>query len=125
MNTQEINELIEPFQIFYDEASKRNYYFNSETAESVWELPRELHMRVQAYLATLNPKGEPKLNIHKHIPKEFAKKEQSKYLKFTETQERPARKQVEQSLANNYTYKEGDEEYNFWYSKYICAKDEK
>ena len=29
MNTQEINELIEPFQIFYDESSKRNYYFNS------------------------------------------------------------------------------------------------
>lgn len=39
--------------------------------------------------------------------------------------ERPARKQVETSIANNYTYKEGDEEYNFWYSKYICAKDEK
>ena len=69
MNTQEINELIEPYQIFYDEVTKRNYYFNSETGESVWELPKELHMRVQAYLATLNPKGEPKLNIHKHIPK--------------------------------------------------------
>lgn len=40
MNTQEINELIEPFQIFYDEANKRNYYFNSETGESVWELPK-------------------------------------------------------------------------------------
>jgi hypothetical protein len=44
---------------------------------------------------------------------------------FTETKERPARKQVETSLANNYTYKEGDEEYNFWYSKYICSKDDK
>lgn len=28
-------------------------------------------------------------------------------------------------MANNYTYKEGDEEYNFWFSKYICSKDEK
>ena len=44
---------------------------------------------------------------------------------FTETMERPARKQVQTSLANNYTYKEGDEEYNFWFSKYICSKDEK
>jgi len=26
-------------------------------------------MRVQAYLATLAPKGEPKLNLHRHIPK--------------------------------------------------------
>lgn len=38
---------------------------------------------------------------------------------------RPARKQVEVSLANNYSYKEGDEEFNFWYSKYICSKNEK
>jgi hypothetical protein len=29
------------------------------------------------------------------------------------------------SLANNYSYKEGDEEFNFWYSKYICSKNEK
>ena len=40
MNTQEINELIEPFHIFYDDATKRNYYFNSENGESVWELPK-------------------------------------------------------------------------------------
>lgn len=38
---------------------------------------------------------------------------------------KPARKQVEVSLANNYSYKEGDEEFNFWYSKYINDKDEK
>lgn len=36
MNTQEINELIEPFQIYYDDENKKNYYFNSETGESVW-----------------------------------------------------------------------------------------
>lgn len=56
MNTREINELIEPYQIFYDEDNKRNYYFNTETGDSVWELPTELHERVQAYLATLTPK---------------------------------------------------------------------
>ena len=42
-------------------------------------------MRVQAYLATLAPKGDPKLNLYRYIPKEFAKKEQIKYLKFTDT----------------------------------------
>jgi hypothetical protein len=80
---------------------------------------------VQTYLGSFQTSSEPRLNIYKHIPKEFVKKEKKKYLTFTETHERPARKQVETSLANNYTYKEGDEEYNFWYSKYICSKDEK
>lgn len=125
MNTKEINELIEPYQIFYDEEAKRNYYFNTETNESLWQLPRELNARVQSYLSSFQNSTEPRLNIYKHIPKEFVRKEKKKYLKFIETMERPARKQVETSLANNYTYKEGDEEYNFWFGKYICAKDEK
>lgn len=51
-------------------------------------------MRVQAYLATLAPKGDPKLNLYRYIPKEFAKKEQVKYLQFCDTKEKPARKQV-------------------------------
>lgn len=81
---------------------------------------------MQTYLTQLKPKTpELRLNIFKHIPKEYFKKEKAKWLVFTDTKERPARKQVETSLANNYTYKEGDEEYNFWYSKYICSKDEK
>jgi len=36
MNTQEINELIFPFQIHYNEEHKRNYYFNLETGSSLW-----------------------------------------------------------------------------------------
>lgn len=36
MNAREINELIEPYQIFYDENAKKNYYFNTTTSESVW-----------------------------------------------------------------------------------------
>lgn len=32
MNTKEINELISPYQIFFDEATKKNYYFNTETS---------------------------------------------------------------------------------------------
>jgi hypothetical protein len=31
MNTKEINELISPYQIYYDEKLKKNYYFNLET----------------------------------------------------------------------------------------------
>jgi|JI6StandDraft_1071083.scaffolds.fasta_scaffold303645_3 hypothetical protein len=83
MNTKEINELIEPFQIFYDEEQKKNYYFNTETSESLWQLPRELHERVQTYLASFKTASDPRLNIYKHIPKEFVKKEKKKYLTFT------------------------------------------
>lgn len=32
---------------------------------------------------------------------------------------RPARKQVEESLATKYSYKQGDEEYNIWYDKFL------
>lgn len=63
-------------------------------------------------------------NIYKFLPKQIVKKEKKKYLKFLgECLTKPARKQVEVSLANNYAYKEGDEEFNYWYSKYITSKD--
>ena len=74
MNADEINELITPFQIFYDEESKRNYFFNTETGESVWELPKEQHTHLQNYLSTFTTPPPPKLNIHKYLPKEFTKK---------------------------------------------------
>ncbi|KAL4472228.1 hypothetical protein ABPG72_013861 [Tetrahymena utriculariae] len=32
---------------------------------------------------------------------------------------RPSRKQIEQSLADKYAYKEGDQEYNIWYGKHL------
>jgi len=32
---------------------------------------------------------------------------------------RPARKQLEQSLADKVAYKEGDQEYNIWYGRYL------
>ena len=47
MNTQEINELIFPFQINYNDEHKRNYYFNMETGTSLWELPAELDKLVK------------------------------------------------------------------------------
>lgn len=32
---------------------------------------------------------------------------------------RPARKQIEQTLALKHAYRQGDEEYNIWYDKYL------
>jgi hypothetical protein len=42
MNAEEINELIFPYQVHFDEEQKKNYYFNLETEESVWKLPEHL-----------------------------------------------------------------------------------
>lgn len=39
MNTEDLNELIFPYQIHYNEEHKRNYYFNLESGSSLWELP--------------------------------------------------------------------------------------
>lgn len=33
--------------------------------------------------------------------------------------QRPARKQIEESLANKYGYKQGDEEYNIWFDRFL------
>lgn len=129
MNTEEINELIFPFQIHYNEEHKRNYYFNMETSTSHWELPAELDKRLKEHMKKLKSSeavDAEKKNIYKFLPKQIVKKEKKKYLKFLgECLTKPARKQVEVSLANNYAYKEGDEEFNYWYSKYITSKDEK
>ena len=129
MNSEEINELIFPYQVHFNDEQKRNYYFNLETEESVWQLPEHLDKRVKdaiAKLQTTENTDREKKNIYKYLPKQLVKKEKKQYLKGVEEwSTRPARKQVEVSLANNYSYKEGDEEFNFWYSKYICAKDEK
>lgn len=89
----------------------------------------QLDKRVEEHLKKLKSTEQTdaeKKNIYKYLPKQLVKKERKRYLKFMEDcTTKPARKQVEVSLANNYSYKEGDEEFNFWYSKYITDKDEK
>ncbi|CAM6000797.1 unnamed protein product [Sphagnum balticum] len=87
MNTQEINELIFPFQIHYNEEQKRNYYFNLEAGSSHWELPTELDKLLKEHLKKIKSTEQQdaeKKNIYKYLPKQLVKKERKRYLKFME-----------------------------------------
>ena len=114
-------KLIHPWQTFYDETWKRNYFFNPETNESAWVLPQEVSDRIQDYYEDkLGDDFEENNNVVKYIaPSERMSKDNSAVLS------RPARKQVEQSLAKNFAYQQGDEEYNIWYDKYQSEKRDK
>jgi hypothetical protein len=39
---EQFYELIEPFTVHYNEQWKRYYYFNTDSEESVWELPLDI-----------------------------------------------------------------------------------
>lgn len=53
----------------------------------------------------------PKAYIHKQRQMIQAKREQ--YLN------KPARKQVEESVSTRFAYRQGDEEYNIWFNKFL------
>jgi len=121
ISQEDYAKLILPWKAFYDETWKRNYFFNTETNESVWVLPQDVTERVQEYYEDqLGDVFEENNNVVKYIaPSERMSKDNSAVLS------RPARKQVEVSLAKNFAYQQGDEEYNIWYDKYQSEKRDK
>jgi len=121
ISNEDYARLIAPWQAFYDETYKRNYFFNSETQESVWVLPQEVSARIQEfYEDQLGDELEETNNVAKYVPaSERMSKDNSEVLK------RPARKQVETSIAKSFAYQQGDEEYNIWYDKYQSEKRDK
>ena len=121
ISQEDYAKLIHPWQAHYDETWKRNYFFNPETNESLWVLPTEISDRVQEYYQDqIEDVFEETNNVVKYIaPSERMSKDNTEVLK------RPARKQVEVSLARNFAYQQGDEEYNIWYDKYLSDKKDK
>jgi len=121
ISNEDYAKLIAPWQAFYDETYKRNYFYNTETQESVWALPQEVNDRIQEYYEDqLGEVFEETNNVAKYVPaSERMSKDNSEVLK------RPARKQVEQSIAKSFAYQQGDEEYNIWYDKYQSEKRDK
>ena len=111
MDYDEYYKLIHPWQVCYDDAWQRSYYFNPLSNESVWELPEETQISVEKYYAEkFKKEGElKKKNMDQFIPVkkvETQKVKQNPSLK-TSYMDRPARKQVEQSLASQFAYKQG------------------
>ena len=110
MDQNEYYKLIHPWQVYYDETWQRSYYFNPINNESVWELPEDLQNFVEDYYATKLKKEKELLQKNMDqflVPKVQEKKiKQNPNLKF-DYMSRPARKQVEQSLASQFAYKQG------------------
>ena len=114
---EEYLKIIHPWQIFFDEEWKRNFYFNSNTQESLWELPSEINQKIQEFYETKMEEAmeeETNNNVMKYIPGE-----QRIAFDNSKILERPARKQVEQSLSKTVAYQQGNEEYNIWYDKWL------
>lgn len=115
MDYDEYYKLIHPWQVCYDDTWQRSYYFNPLSNESVWELPEETQNSVEKYYAEkFKKEGEiKKKNMDQFIPAkkvETQKVKQNPSLK-TSYMDRPARKQVEQSLASQFAYKQGIYQY--------------
>ena len=111
MDYPEYYTLIQPWQVHYDETWKRHFYFNPLSATSVWELPEEIQLKVEAFYQT---RFEKEAEVSKkaqqtHMPKQVVdvpKKQKEKVVRQNYLS-RPARKQVEQSLATQFAYKQG------------------
>ena len=120
ISQEEYLKLIHPWQAHYDENWKRTYFFNPETNESAWILPQEVSERIQDYYEDkIEEAFEETNNVVKYIPPEQRMSKDN-----SEVMKRPARQQVQQSLAKNF-YKQGDEEYNIWYDKYLSDSKDK
>lgn len=113
MDYSEYYTLIHPWQVYYDETWKRTYYFNILNSTSAWELPEEIQLKVESYYQAKFEQEEAskKLQEKNHMPKqqllEDPKKTKNKLLVRKNYMDRPARKQVEQSLATQFAYKQG------------------
>ena len=110
MDYSEYYSLIDPWQVYYDETWNRHYYFNPLNNSSVWELPEEIQLKVERFYQNKLEKDEENKkksqNLSMVLPRnpKFSKENQQKNKSYLS---RPARKQVEQSLATQFAYKQG------------------
>jgi hypothetical protein len=111
MDYSEYYNLIQPWQVHFDETWKRSFYFNPLANTSVWELPEEIQLKVESfYQVKFEKEAELSKQASKtHVPKQVLENPKIKQEKKVRQNylSRPARKQVEQSLATQFAYKQG------------------
>lgn len=111
MDYSEYYSLIEPWQVYFDETWNRHYYFNPLNNSSAWELPEEIQSKVEHFYQKKFEREEEKAKNANfvNVPKQVT--ENPKFIKENVIKKsyltRPARKQVEQSLATQFAYKQG------------------
>ena len=102
---------------YYSEEEKREYYLNPTTSETHWEIPvwakpvpgpcgEDIDM-----LTLIKPHEKHAKYSHLLRPTDW--------LEGTNYKKRPARKQLDKPYIKEFAYKQGDEEYNIWFDKYL------
>eukprot|EP00743_Colponemidia_sp_Colp-15_P005953 GILK01006399.1.p1 GENE.GILK01006399.1~~GILK01006399.1.p1 ORF type:complete len:451 (-),score=67.19 GILK01006399.1:169-1491(-) len=131
------------WQQVFDPASGCYYYYNPQTKESRWEAP-ESFIPVATYQApydydntTYNPEDDadapPGTEVAPGTEKPVGVAD--KFLTSLGNDPssfnikarlgRPARKQVKEMPKSKFAYKEGDEQYNIWYDKYLGDREKR
>jgi hypothetical protein len=105
---------------YRDEEQGRDYYFDPQARVTEWSLP------VWA-TAILGPEGDDYELLESFQPSEKHLKyshllRPNSWLEGKRYLERPARKQIDKPFIKDYAYQQGDDEYNFWFDKYLNDK---
>ena len=102
---------------YYSEEEKRDYYLNPSTSETQWEIPIWAKPvpgpcgEDQGLLKLIQPSEKHAKYSHLLRP--------SDWLEGKNYKKRAARKQLEKAYIKEFAYKQGDEEYNIWFDKYL------
>lgn len=102
---------------YFSEEEQRAYYHNPYTNTTEWELP--------AWAKSVpGPSGEDSEFMKTIVPTEKHAKyahllRPTEWLEGINYKKRPARKQIDKPYIKEFAYKQGDEEYNIWYDKYL------
>lgn len=105
---------------YRDEEQDRDYYFNPQSHTTEWTLPPWA-------TAIPGPEGDDYSLLDSFNPSEKHLKyahllRPNSWLEGKRYLERPARKQIDKPFIKDYAYQQGDDEYNFWYDKYLNDK---
>lgn len=107
------------------EETSKTYYHNPKTNETLWELPLWAK-------SVPGPTGDdtgllPQLDPTEKHSKYSHLLRPNNWLEGSAYKKRPARKQIEKPYIKEFAYKQGDEEYNIWFDKYLndCVVREK
>lgn len=115
---EEYIETIYPWVVQYDKTYEREFFYNPITQESEWALPEAIQIKVTEFYTRKQKEKEEeeKRNVDEFLtPQQMQKPVEIDYMK------RPAPKQVEERLSSKVAYRQGDEEYNIWYDKFLTT----
>ena len=105
---------------YHEEGTGRDYFYDPQSQRTEWEAP--------IWAAVINgPEGEDYELLDSFKPTEKHAKyahllRPNTWLEGKQYLTRPARKQIDKPFLKDFAYQQGDDEYNFWFDKYLNDK---